>query len=378
MANLAVDEIEGKNSFSSFKGQRVLVTGHTGFKGAWLSIWLTRLGAHVSGLSLDIPTNPSLFEVAGIDSLVAHDHRGDIRNRQNLQDVIDETDPQIIFHLAAQSLVRAGYSDPIETFSTNVLGTANLLDAVRVRNRPCVVVVVTSDKCYENSEQVWGYREIDPLGGADPYSASKGAAEIVASSYRRSFFPPGRIDQHGVRLATARAGNVLGGGDWAPDRIAVDLVASLADGSPIVLRNPQAIRPWQHVLEPLSGYLLLAQRMGESDGARYCDAWNFGPTESTMVTVEQLTRMVARSWGTEAEIKLPQTDDAPSEAGILKMNIDKAMAELSWKPRWGLQDTVEHTVSWYRRYLANANSARELCEEDIGTYEQVQDRTSAH
>ncbi len=306
----------------AFAGRSVLVTGHTGFKGSWLALWLHRLGAKVTGYALPPPTEPSNFCASAVRDLLAKHYEAEIRDAAALHAAVAAAQPDVVFHLAAQSLVRESYQSPRATFEVNVIGTLGLLDAVRAAGKPCVVVSVASDKCYENREQVWGYREIDPLGGHDLYSASKGAAEIAVAAYRRSFFPPERLGRHGVKLATARAGNVIGGGDWAKDRILTDAVRHLESGRPVPVRNPDAVRPWQHVLEPLSGYLTLAARMLESDAPSWCDAWNFGPLPGEELPVRRLVELFLQYWGegTWTDVSDP---NQPHEAGVLRLNIDK-------------------------------------------------------
>ncbi len=277
----------------------------------------------------------------------------------------------MVFHLAAQSLVRESYQNPRDTFEVNILGTVGVLEAVRLVGRPCVVVVVSSDKCYENVEQVWGYREIDPLGGFDPYSASKGAVEIVAAAYRRSFFHPGAIQRHGVKLATARAGNVIGGGDWARDRIIPDVVAHLAAGQPVPVRSPNSVRPWQHVLEPLSGYLTLAARMLESDDLRWCDAWNFGPLPGNDVPVRRLVELFLQTWG-EGSWQDVRRPDQPYEAAALRLSIDKAIHQLDWRPRWDVAEAVRRSAQWYRQFhRRELPSMCEACLREIEEYERA-------
>ncbi|MEP4703832.1 MAG: CDP-glucose 4,6-dehydratase, partial [Hyphomicrobiales bacterium] len=304
-----------------FSGKKVLVTGHTGFKGSWLAIWLSQLGAKVSGFSLNPPTNPNNFDVSNVASLMDNHHIGDIRNLELMKKIVSEEGADIIFHMAAQPIVSDGYKDPIGTFDTNIMGTANLLEAVRHSGKPAVVVVISSDKCYENKEHVWGYRECDALGGFDPYSASKGGTEIVVSSYRNSFFNPMNFKQHGVSLASARAGNVLGGGDWANDRIMTDIIACLEAGEPIKLRNPNAIRPWQHVLEPLSGYLTLAAKLLENPDSDLCSAWNFGPQSDSTVSVKNIAELAIDIWGSGAWNDVSNSKTY-HEASILRLAID--------------------------------------------------------
>jgi CDP-glucose 4,6-dehydratase len=355
----------------SFSGRRVLVTGHTGFKGSWLAIWLHRLGAQVSGYALPPPTEPSNFQICDVRKLLCRHVEADIRDAQRLNQAVADAQPDVIFHLAAQALVRHSYALPRETFEVNTIGTAAVLDAVRARNEPCVVIVVTSDKCYENNEQVWGYRENDALGGHDPYSASKGAAEIVAAAYRRSFFPPSRVAEHGVKLATARAGNVIGGGDWAKDRIVTDIVRHLAAGRPVPVRNPRAMRPWQHVLEPLGGYLMLASRMLQSDDPAWCGAWNFGPRSGEELSVRELVEAFLAAWegGSWQDVSDPS---APHEANVLRLNIDKSLSCLGWRPVWNATQAITRTACWYRQYYGAAGTCMlEACRQDIEAFERA-------
>lgn len=353
-----------------FAGRSVLLTGHTGFKGSWLAIWLARLGAKVSGYALPPPTDPSNFAASGVQALLAHHTEGDIRDAARLRRAMDEAAPDVVFHLAAQPLVRQSYELPRETFEVNVIGTAAVLDAVRALGKPCAVVVVTSDKCYENIEQSWGYREIDPMGGHDPYSASKGAAEIVAAAYRRSFFPPERLSEHGVKLATARAGNVIGGGDWAKDRIAPDVVRHLCEGKPVPVRSPRSVRPWQHVLEPLCGYLTLAGRMLTSDDAGWCGGWNFGPMPGEELPVGRFVDLFLDAWGGGAWEDRSDPRQ-PHEAGLLRLSIDKAIHRLGWRPRWGVAEAVRRTAAWHRRFLRDQGAGvLAACHDDIEAYEK--------
>ena len=354
----------------TFAGKRVFLTGHTGFKGSWLALWLAGLGAKVYGYALPPPTAPSNFVLAGVEKLLAGHTLADIRDTRALAAALAAAQPDIVFHLAAQPLVRLSYEQPHETFDVNVMGTACLLDAVRGLRKPCAVIIVTSDKCYENVGHERGYCESDPMGGFDPYSASKGATELLVASYRRSFFPPARLAEHGVRLATARAGNVIGGGDWARDRIVTDMVAALVDGRPIPVRNPHAVRPWQHVLEPLSGYLTLAAALQDADAAKWCAGWNFGPVCGGEATVGELAGTFVQAWGGGSWQDVSQPGQ-PHEAAILRLNIDQAGRELGWHPRWDCAETVARTARWYRRVLLEQADARAECEADIAAYEQV-------
>ncbi|NDD28756.1 MAG: CDP-glucose 4,6-dehydratase [Proteobacteria bacterium] len=353
----------------AFRGKRVLVTGHTGFKGSWLTIWLHRLGARVSGYALAPPTVPSNFEASQVRALLDGHHECDIRDRDALERAVRETRPDVIFHLAAQALVRASYDDPVETFGVNVMGTVALLDVVRRVGRPVVLVVVTSDKAYENKEHVWGYRETDEMGGHDPYSASKGCTELAVASMRRAYFPPGRVTEHGVKVASARAGNVIGGGDWARDRIMTDVMAAIAAGTPIPVRNPDAVRPWQHVLEPLSGYLTLAARMLESDDVNLLGGWNFGPIVGSELSVRHLVETAIAAYGQGAWTHLSE-EGARHEARQLRLSIDKAVWDLGWRPRWGCTQAVERLVRWHHAFQHGGDGAmREPCLRDIEAYE---------
>ena len=326
-------------------GRRVWLTGHTGFKGAWLAASLLDEGAEVSGFSLGPPTEPSLFDAIALRGRLRHVH-GDLRDREAVARACSEADPDVVFHLAAQAIVRTSYAEPVETFDANVMGTVHVLDAVRRRGRPCAVVVVTSDKCYEEHGTPRPHREDDPLGGHDPYAASKGAAEIAAAAYRRSFFPPERHAEHGVAVATARAGNVIGGGDWARDRIVPDVVRALFAGRPVVLRNPLAIRPWQHVLDALAGYRALARALAGAGGASFGEGWNFGPDPSDRMNVRDLTEQILARWGS-GEWEPASDAGAPREAPFLALDAGKARARLSWSPRWSAAEAVDATVAWY-------------------------------
>lgn len=354
----------------AFRDRRVFVTGHTGFKGSWLVMLLHRLGAHVVGYSLAPPTNPSLFAVADVRELVAEHHEADIRDAGRLAAVVAAASPDVVLHLAAQPLVRLSHREPLDTFATNVVGTASLLDAVRLAGRPCAVVVVTSDKCYEPHDAGRPHEESDPMGGRDPYSASKGAAELVVAAYRRSYFPPAGLASHGVQVATVRAGNVIGGGDWAEDRIVTDIVRYLAAGEPVPVRNPGAIRPWQHVLEPLTGYMALADSMLTDPDPRWCTGWNFGPADGGDVTVRELVELFIDSWGsgTWQDAHDPRS---PIETAALRLSIGKAVSELPWLPRLTAREAVQRTASWFRQYLADPSSARRLCDNDVEAYESL-------
>ena len=340
-----------------WKGRRVFLTGHTGFKGGWLALWLAHLDAEVRGYSLDPHTRPSLFESARIATAV-EDIRGDIRDAARLEEALSSFQPEVVFHLAAQPLVRHSYQDPIGTFETNVIGTARVLDAVRRTPSVRAVVSVTTDKCYDNKEWEWPYRETDPLGGYDPYSSSKACAEIVSAAFRQSYFPVDKLGlpgehsgAHGVAVATARAGNVIGGGDWSPDRLLPDLIRGLLSGIPVLIRNPYAVRPWQHVLEPLRGYLMLAQALLTHD-PRYATAFNFGPHEADARPVSWIAdRLVSRWDGAAGWVR--DTSPTPHEAHHLKLDSSRARARLGWAPALSLETALEYLVDWYRAWHAD-------------------------
>lgn len=342
--------VEDVVSADFWKGKTVLVTGHTGFKGGWLSLWLQALGAKVVGYALAPSTKPSLFEVArvgaGMASII-----GDIGDHAKIEDAVATHRPQVVFHMAAQSLVRYSYASPVETYATNVMGTAHVLEAVRKAGGVKAVVSVTSDKCYENREWVWGYREMEPMGGYDPYSSSKGCAELVTAAYRNSFFSPADYQRHGVALASARTGNVIGGGDWAEDRLIPDFVRAVTRGEPMPVRNPAAVRPWQHVLEPLHGYLLLAHKLW-GDGPRYSEAWNFGPDDENAQSVETVVTKLVKQWGGEARWRADTTSGQPHEAHYLKLDCSKAKTKLGWHPRWNLETALKSTAAWYKACTA--------------------------
>lgn len=356
-----------RDALGAFPGRRVFVTGHTGFKGSWLSLWLRRLGAEVHGYALAPPTTPSLFEVAHVGDMLASEVRGDVRDAERLATALAEARPELVFHLAAQPLVRDSYGDPVGTFATNVMGTANVLEAVRHVPSVLGVVVVTTDKVYENRESMHAYQESDPLGGRDPYSASKAATEIVAASYRASFYEGAKA--HGARIASARAGNVIGGGDWAADRLVPDALRAFSTASPLLLRFPDSVRPWQHVLEPLSAYVMLAHRLFESDGQRFASSWNFGPSDGDDATVGDVARAMAKLWGENARVVCDASGDHPHEAGLLRLDSRRAHSELGWRPRWPLQKALAQTVAWHRAWQSGADM-RGVCLEQIATYEE--------
>lgn len=347
-------------------GKSVLLTGHTGFKGSWLSLWLQSLGAKVVGYALQPPTNPSLFATANVAEGMTS-IEGDVRDLSALTNVFEKYQPEIVIHMAAQALVRRSYTSPVETYSTNVMGTVNLLEAVRNTGSVKVVVNVTSDKCYENREWIWGYRENEPMGGYDPYSNSKGCAELVASAYRASFFNPDQYAKHRVAVASVRAGNVIGGGDWAEDRLIPDIMRAIVQGKPVQIRSPHAIRPWQHVLEPLSGYLVLAQKLHEN-GAAFSEGWNFGPNDEDAKPVSWIVDRLTKTWGEGAAWAL-DGGNHPHEAHYLKLDCSKAKARLGWHPRWHLDEALEAIVEWHRAHQAGSNM-REITLRQIAAYDK--------
>lgn len=355
---------------SFWRGKRVFLTGHTGFKGSWLALWLKSLGAEVFGFSLEPPTQPNLFEAAAINQIVTTT-LGDVRDLSALQQAMVEAQPDIALHLAAQSLVQYSYQHPVETYGTNVTGTVNFLEAVRHTPTIRAAVVVTSDKCYENQEWVWGYRENEAMGGRDPYSNSKGCAELVTAAYRTSYFAYEDYNRHLVALASVRAGNVIGGGDWALDRLIPDMIKAFQAGQPVLIRNPHAIRPWQHVLEPLSGYLVLAQKLWE-DGPEYAGGWNFGPNDEDARSVAWIVDRLTHLWGHGATWERDGRAH-PHEANYLKLDCSKARAQLGWGPRLSLAETLEWVVEFYRGYY-DGESARAIVEAQIQRY---QDRVVA-
>lgn len=348
-----------------WRGRRVLVTGHTGFKGSWLSLWLQSLGARLAGYALAPPTDPALFEVAsvgkGMLSVI-----GDIRDLDAVTRALIDFQPEIVIHMAAQPLVRHSYGEPVETYATNVMGTVHVLEAVRRAGSVRCVVNVTTDKCYENREWDWGYRESEPMGGHDPYSSSKGCAELVTSAWRRSYF-----DGAGIALASARAGNVIGGGDWAADRLVPDILRAFERQEAAVIRNPGSIRPWQHVLEPLSGYLMLAERLWE-EGAVFADGWNFGPVDADARPVHWIVDRMVTEWGEGASWR---ADDGkhPHEANYLKLDISKARNHLGWSPSWNLETALSKIVLWHRAWMQKRDM-RALCLAQIGEYMDSMDK----
>jgi len=347
-----------------WRGKRIMLTGHTGFKGSWLSIWLKSLDAEVLGYALAPSTNPSLFEVGhGMASVVA-----DIRDLAYLQKVMVDYQPEIVIHMAAQPLVRYSYLDPVGTYSTNVMGTVNLFEAIRQTKSVKAVVNVTSDKCYENREWAWGYRENEAMGGFDPYSSSKGCSELVTAAYRNSYFNPGQYEKHGVAIASGRAGNVIGGGDWAEDRLIPDMMRAISSGNSVNIRSPKSIRPWQHVLEPLSGYLLLAEKL-YLDGANYSEAWNFGPNDDDTKSVEWIADNLTRAWGEGASWHLEYSTQV-HEAQYLKLDCSKAKTQLEWVSKWSLIKAIDQICIWHKAHIAGADM-HEISLQQIGQYEMT-------
>lgn len=356
-----------ENVVNPWRGRRVFLTGHTGFKGGWLSLWLAARGAQVRGYAIDPTTQPNMFTASSIASVV-EDVRGDTRDYPTLERALTEFRPEVVFHLAAQPLVRRSYDDPVLTFATNVMGTVHLLEAVRKTPGVRAVVCITTDKVYRNQEWDWSYREIDPLGGFDPYSSSKACAEIVAAAYRSSFFPLHRQNEHGVAVATVRAGNVIGGGDWSKDRLIPDLVRGFLAGKPIRIRQPQAIRPWQHVLEPLSGYMMLAQRL-LVEPERFAAAFNFGPAYDDAWSVERIATKLAAMWGDGASWVCDQAEHV-HEDHTLRLDSSRAHAELGWAPKLKIDTALEWSMEWYRRWHAGEAMA-DVSREQIARYEAL-------
>jgi CDP-glucose 4,6-dehydratase len=348
-----------------WRGKRVFITGHTGFKGSWLSLWLQQLGAEVVGYALRPPTRPSLFETACVaDGMTSI--QGDVRDAQSLKTALKNAEPEIIIHLAAQSLVRYAYLDPVETYSTNVLGTVHLLEAIRHIGGVKAVVIVTADRCYDAREWYWSYRENEPMGGRDPYGSSMGCAELVTATFRDAYFNPGYYDRHGVAIASARAGNVIGGGDWTEDHLVPDVLHALTLGEPVIIRNPHAVRAWQHVLEPLSGYLLLAEKLYDV-GPVYADAWNFGPAEADAKSVQWLVEHLISYWGEGA---CWRSDRRPHlhDAEYLKLDCAKACNVLGWSTRWSLNQTLEGIVAWHK-LLRDEGDMRAFTLQQIADYD---------
>jgi CDP-glucose 4,6-dehydratase len=353
-------------------GKRVLLTGHTGFKGGWLSLWLQSLGVQLVGFALEPPTKPSLFNIAevsqGMTSVI-----GDIRDMSNLQALFDKYRPEIVFHMAAQPLVRYSYQNPLETYATNVMGTVHLLEAVRQTPGVKAVVNITTDKCYENREWLWGYRENEPMGGYDPYSNSKACAELISAAYRSSYFNASTYSQHGIATATARAGNVIGGGDWAQDRLIPDILTAFVQGRKVDIRNPGAVRPWQHVMEPLRGYITLAERLYEF-GPSFGEAWNFGPNDEDAKSVGWIVEQMANAWGPNAQWDV-DTGEHPHEARCLKLDISKARNRLNWHPALRLQEALALIIDWAKKFSAGADMRR-LTLNQIKAYQALTSSTT--
>jgi CDP-glucose 4,6-dehydratase len=360
---------------SFWDGRRVFVTGHTGFKGSWLTLWLQRLGAQITGFSIDAPTRPSLFDEAGVAAGITH-IRGDVRDAAAVHEAMRTCRPEIVLHLAAQALVRQSYADPVGTYATNVMGTVHVLDAARHVDSVRAVVNVTSDKCYENRETVRGYVESDALGGHDPYSNSKGCADLVTSAYLRSFFASGQPGTRRVGVASARAGNVIGGGDWAVDRLVPDLLRAFEQNQPAIIRRPHSVRPWQHVLEPLTGYLLLAERLCD-DPQRYSGAWNFGPQPDDMRSVDEIARALVAAYGGTASFEIREEPGALHEAGLLLLDAGKAQRELEWQPALTLDDALIWIAQWHRARLAG-ESVRDITLDQIERYQASIRRPHRH
>jgi CDP-glucose 4,6-dehydratase len=347
-----------------YKGKRVLVTGHTGFKGSWLCLLLHKLDAQVFGYALEPPTNPSLYIEAQIDKLITS-YIGDIRDYYRLLNVMQQVQPEIVIHMAAQPLVKESYRIPIETYGINVMGTVHLLEACRYIKSVKAIVNVTTDKCYENQEWHWSYRENEPMGGYDPYSNSKGCSELVTAAFRNSFFNPSKYADHGVALASARAGNVIGGGDWAEDRLIPDFIRAITNSKEVIIRSPYAIRPWQHVLDPLTGYLTLAAKL-LTEKSKYAEGWNFGPDSSDAKNVEWITKYICSLWGDGASYHIDNSSQI-HENKYLKLDCSKAKAELGWSPKWNIETTLKSIVEWNKAFI-NGENIRSVTENQIQKY----------
>lgn len=352
---------------NTYRGKTVFITGHTGFKGSWISTWLKELGAKVVGYSLEPPTEPSMFKICNLSEKVTSIN-GDVRDYSRLSNILNKYKPDIIFHLAAQPLVRVAYKYPIDTYATNVMGTVNLLEAARNVDSVQAVVVITTDKCYENKEWVYGYRETDPMGGYDPYSSSKGCAELIVSSYRKSFY-----NNSCKALASARAGNVIGGGDWAKDRLIPDFIRAVSEDKPVIIRNPLATRPWQYVLEPLSGYLRLGALMLEN-AKKYSTSWNFGPYESSVLNVQDILKLSSKCFG-KGSIVVDKSNQ-PHEANLLKLDISKANTYLHWYPVYNIKEAVGSTMDWYKEYYINEN--KNMYDYTVAQIEKYQNKALSH
>jgi CDP-glucose 4,6-dehydratase len=359
-----------------WKGKRVFLTGHTGFKGGWMSLWLASMGAKVAGYALAPNTQPSLFETARVAAVLEENHVADICDRERLTAAMVAFRPDVVIHMAAQALVRYSYASPVETYATNVMGTVHVLDAIRQCSGVRAAVMVTSDKCYQNNEWPWGYRESEPMGGYDPYSNSKGCAELVTSAYRQSFFPAARYAEHGVAIASGRAGNVIGGGDWSANRLVPDAIKAFQSGEPLMIRHPGAVRPWQHVLEPVSGYLVLAQALAEH-GVKFEGGWNFGPSDDDARSVREVVDLVIRNYGEGARWQQDGAEQ-PHEAHFLKLDCSKARQYLGWHPRWNLATAVEATVAWHRARAGGTADMQQICLAQIQDYIEAAQRGAVH
>lgn len=365
------DDNQSSNKFESveksgYANKTVLITGHTGFKGSWLTLWLSALDAHIVGYSLKPNTQPNIFEACNLEKRITH-IIGDIRDEEHLTEVVQKTQPEFVFHLAAQPLVRLSYEDPKYTYETNIMGLVNLLEAVRKTDSVHAVINVTSDKCYENREWIWGYRENDPMGGHDPYSSSKGCSELITSSYRMSFFNANQNVGYNTSLASARAGNVIGGGDWAHDRIIPDCIRALTRKEKISIRNPHAQRPWQHVLEPISGYLWLGLLLRHY-GAKYSSSWNFGPKENQAISVSELVNRIIQIWGEGDWFSQKNTHKQLHEASYLKLDISKAYQLLNWFPLYNANEALNETIKWYSFYYQGNGDLYNLSLEQLRGY----------
>lgn len=366
-----MEDMEGLSINDFYKGKKALVTGHTGFKGSWLTTWLLKMGANVVGLSNEIPTNPSLFELLSLEGQIKH-YTEDIRNKDKISEIIKSEKPDILFHLAAQPIVSLSYKDPLDTITTNVTGTANILDSLRNTDFNCTVVVVTSDKCYDNKEWVWGYREIDHLGGKDIYSASKGCTEIIARSFFHSFFS--EVDSN-IRLVTVRAGNIIGGGDWADDRIVPDAIRAWEKNTKLKIRSPYSIRPWQHVLDSLSGYLLVAKKLSENADING-EAFNFGPKDEIDKPVKDLIFDLAKNWGFDKNEEAYEIVGNPvfKESNFLRLNTDKSFIQLKWRTTLLYNEAIRFTAQWYRNHFNNLIDPFQFTTEQINSYEKLAEK----
>jgi CDP-glucose 4,6-dehydratase len=354
--------LKGRVNPAFWKGKKVFITGHTGFKGSWLSLWLQEMGAFVKGYALEPNTFPNLFTQANVAHNM-HSEIGDITDLNHITESMNAFNPEVLIHMAAQPLVRLSYQEPVLTYATNVMGTVNVLEAARKCSNLKVIVSVTTDKCYENKEWAWGYRENEPMGGHDPYSSSKGCAELVTAAYRKSFFN----DENSAFLASARAGNVIGGGDWSADRLIPDILRAFEKKEPVIVRNPMSTRPWQHVLEPISGYLVLAQHLFE-EGSNIAEGWNFGPKDEDCKPVSWILDKMVTNWGKGASWELDKNNN-PHEAGYLKLDCSKAAMRLNWFPKWNLEYTLESIINWHQHYLAQKN-IQEQCLLEIAKYQK--------